>query len=96
MILTAELQRVPLGMIVSTPAALEALRKSGDDPGRFLTRHRQKDWGVVSADDKKANDDAMENGDRILSAYLLRNNVKIWIITEGDRSVTTILLPEEY
>jgi hypothetical protein len=60
-----------------------------------LKRHVQGDWGDVCEDDAKANDDALKDGDRILSAYAI-NGTKIWIITEWDRSATTILFPDEY
>jgi len=60
-----------------------------------LDRHFSGDWGEVCEEDKAVNDDAMENGGRVLSAYSLRGD-RLWIITEADRSVTTLLLPEEY
>lgn len=60
-----------------------------------LARHVTGDWGIVSAEDGEENDNAVLEGQRILSAYMI-DDVKIWIITEADRSVTTILLPEEY
>ena len=62
-----------------------------------LQKHHSGDWGELCKEDKQANDFAVENGYRILSAYTIgENKVKIWIITEWDRNVTTILLPEEY
>lgn len=62
-----------------------------------LQRHLVGDWGNLCEEDKQANDDAVENGGRLLSAYEVgEEKVKIWIITESDRSATTILLPEEY
>lgn len=62
-----------------------------------IVRHRQGDWGNLDEDDKMLNDNAVVDGGRILSAYEIgENKVKIWIITEADRSYTTILLPEEY
>jgi hypothetical protein len=61
-----------------------------------LQRHARGDWGDVCDEDKQANDRALKNGDeRILSAYSITGK-KIWIITEWDRSVTTVLFPEEY
>ena len=85
------------GHIVSTPGALEALRKAGQTPLEFLTRHMKADWGDMTEDDKRANGEAVRRGDeRIFSAYPLKTGGKIWIITEADRSSTTILLPDEY
>jgi len=88
--------KFPLGQTVSTPAALEALDDSGESPTLFLNRHTSGDWGEVCEDDKQANEDALLHGDRILSAYRTAKGVKIWVITEADRSSTCILLPEEY
>ena len=94
--------RFPLGQIVATPSALEALTAAGEQPSEFLNRHQQGDWGDLDAEDKRLNDEAVAHeGDedrqgRVLSAYHLKNGVKIWVISEWDRSVTTILLPEEY
>ncbi len=61
-----------------------------------LNRHAQGDWGELCADDRKANDNALRFGDRVLSAYKAGTGVKFWIITEADRSATTILMPEDY
>ncbi len=85
---------VPLGMIVATPNALANI--SADEIQRALQRHVIGDWGELDADDKKANDDALQSGERLLSAYKSATGTKFWIITESDRSVTTILLPEDY
>lgn len=85
-----------LGRIVATPGALKAFETSGQTPNGFLARHAKGDWGDVDAEDKQANDDALVDGSRVLSSYRLRNGVKIWIITEADRSSTCCLLPEEY
>lgn len=84
----------PLGQVVSTPGARAALEPMVFFP-LILERHRNGDWGDISDVDKQANDEAVNNGLRILSAYNV-NGVNVWIITEADRSVTTILLPEEY
>lgn len=65
-------------------------------PIEFVARHVRGDWGEVCEDDKQANEDALRDGDRLLSAYRTTRGVNLWIITEHDRSVTTILLPEEY
>lgn len=88
--------RFSLGQVVATPGALHALEAAGQAPLAFLSRHQQGDWGVVGKADAQANDDALRSGERLLSAYLLKDGVKIWVITEADRSATTILLPDEY
>lgn len=86
-----------LGQTVATPGALEALGDARVHPFRLLLRHSRGDWGDVGAEDRKANDRALSDGDRLLSAYHVGpNRTKVWIITEADRSVTTILLPSEY
>jgi hypothetical protein len=85
-----------LGQIVATPGALAAFEGSGENPACFIRRHVQGDWGDLSADDIRENEFSLENGLRLLSAYHLKEGTKIWIITEADRSVTTVLLPEEY
>ena len=90
-----------LGQVVATPGALESLEKAGQSPWEFLSRHAGGDWGTVDAGDSAANDAALKDGSRILSAYLLKDGVKIWVITEaeddhGHRAATTILLPDEY
>jgi hypothetical protein len=61
-----------------------------------LARHSQCDWGDVSAEDETANSKAIDDGSRILSVYHDRKGVKFWIITEADRSTTTVLLPDDY
>jgi hypothetical protein len=86
----------PLGQVVGTPGALEALARSGQSPADFLDRHAAGDWGEVDAGDRQANEDALVNDERLLSAYRTKLGERIWIITEWDRSVTTLLRPEEY
>ena len=88
--------RFPLGRIVSTPGALRALEASGESPFDFLYRHASGDWGELDEEDKRENELSLTQGFRLLSAYRLRSDERLWIITEADRSVTTILLPEEY
>ena len=83
----------PLGRVVATPGALAALEESEQTPHEFLDRHRTGDWGVVPEEDKMENDYSVDNGFRILSSYFTSKEVKIWIITEHDRSVTTLLTP---
>lgn len=91
-----------LGQIVATPGALDAFEESGDRIITFIARHVSGDWGDLCDEDKKLNDEAInpalppdEQG-RVLSAYYLKDGTKIWIVTEWDRSVTTLLKPEEY
>jgi hypothetical protein len=91
-----------LGQLVATPGAIQALQRAGQDPLTFLTRHRAGDWGDVCASDARLNDEAIAHeGDidrqsRVLSSYRTNAGEKLWIITECDRSSTTLLLPEEY
>jgi hypothetical protein len=87
--------RFSLGQLVATPGALEALKEAGQRPQEFLLRHMACDWGDLCDDDKAANNEALESGARLLSAYKLSTD-KLWIITEADRSSTCILLPSEY
>ena len=85
-----------IGRVVATPKALEAIIASGDDIVSFLIRHVRRDWGDLDQADRHANEHALVHGLRLLSAYHLSANTKISIITEADRSSTTILLPSEY
>ena len=85
-----------LGQIVATPGALAAIKKAGQQPGEFLTRHINRDWGDLDEEDRKENEYSLERGFRLLSAYKTNAGDRLWIITEADRSVTTLLLPEEY
>jgi hypothetical protein len=84
------------GPILSAPGALEAFKRTGENPFTFLKRHVSGDWGELDDEDERENDRSVEQGYRILSAYRLGDGTRIWIITEADRSVTTLLLPEEY
>jgi hypothetical protein len=86
----------PLGTLTATPGALATLVQSGQSPADFLARHVSGDWGDVGPEDRRLNNEALRGGTRLLSAYATANGVKLWIITEADRSQTTILLPEEY
>jgi hypothetical protein len=95
------------GPLVATPRALRALVAEGADPARLLSRHGAGDCGVLSADDHDANDEAVRNGERILSAYEL-GAATLWVITDAEtdgpvgpsgvrpRYATTLLLPSEY
>ena len=85
-----------LGQIVATPGALAALKKAGQQPGEFLTRHVHREWGELDDEDRGENEYSLERGFRLLSAYKTNAGDRLWIITEADRSVTTLLLPEEY
>ena len=86
-----------LGQIVATPGALAALEKAGHTPQEFLSRHLQGDWGELSDEDRTENELTLQRGFRLLSSYRTNaGDTKIWVITEADRSATTILLPEEY
>jgi len=85
-----------LGQVVATPGALAALKKAGQQPCEFLTRHINRDWGDLDEEDRKENEYSLEQGFRLLSAYKTNAGDRLWIITESDRSVTTLLLPEEY
>ncbi len=85
-----------LGRVVATPGALAALKVSGQTPDQLLRRHVTGDWGDISPEDRHANDDALASGARLLSSYRTSLGIKIWIITEADRSATTLLLPDEY
>ena len=87
--------RFSLGRIVATPGALQALEKAGMSTVPLLARHQSGDWGQLDAEDWRANEEAIEHGWRVFSSYEV-GSAKVWIITEADRSVTTILLPEEY
>ena len=86
----------PLGKTLMTPGAIEALEESGQSASEFLSRHHQGDWGDVDDVDWRENDLSIHSRCRIFSTYRTRKDVKIWVITEADRSATTLLLPSEY
>ncbi len=85
-----------LGQVVATPAALESIEKAGQAPSDFLDRHVRGDWGDVCQEDAEANEQSLKDGSRLLSSYRTKLNVKLWIISEADRSSSTILLPSDY
>ena len=90
-----------LGQVVATSGALQALEESGQSPGFFLEMHAAGNWGEVCEEDKRANDEALASGKRLLSAYRTLRGVKLWVITEavgddGKRAASTLLLPSEY
>ena len=96
--------RFELGRTVATPGALDVLAPYPDRLAALMRCHVQGDWGLVCEADKSANDQALEAGDRLLSAYAIDpdqaslgwGDNTVWIITEADRSVTTVLLPDDY
>jgi hypothetical protein len=94
-------KRFSLGRIVATPGALHSLHDAGQSAGEFLSRHVVGDWGDLDDEDRQANDLAVIDGSRLLSAYQTRKGVTLWIITEavnevGLRYCTTLLLSSEY
>ena len=86
----------PLGLIVATPGALRALERANQSAALFLTRHAGGDWGELDRADIAENEYSMAHGFRLLSSYTTAIGEKLWIITEADRSATTLLLPDEY
>ena len=86
--------RFRIGHIVSTPNALAHLTQ--EDILLGIQRHQAGDWGDVCGEDRLTNDQALVHGTRLLSAYRAANGTKFWIITEADRSATTVLLPDDY
>jgi hypothetical protein len=86
---------LPLGRVVATPGALSLLGKSGGHPFDYLARHATGDWGNLCSFDQRQNQIALREGLRVFSSYEVPAG-RFWIITEADRSITTILLPEEY
>jgi hypothetical protein len=89
--------RFSLGRVVATPGALEALAEAGQSAIEFIRRHQAGDWGdCLPEEDKRENEFSVDKELRIYSAYHTARGVKLWIITEADRSVTTVLLPSEY
>ena len=92
MVVTAPL---PLGRVVATTGALEIILGAGDDPLAYVARHASGDWGDLCAFDRRQNEVALRDGLRVFSSYETPAG-KVWVITEADRSVTTIFLPEEY
>jgi hypothetical protein len=81
--------------VVATPGALKLLTEAREHPFDYLARHETGDWGELCAFDRRQNEMALREGYRVLSSYVVSAE-RVWIITEADRSITTILLPEEY
>jgi hypothetical protein len=84
------------GIIVATPGALAAFANAGQTPDEYPARHLGGDRGDGVAGDRRANDEDLGHGGRLLSSHRLNTGVKSWIISEADRSSTRVLLPEEY
>ncbi len=84
------------GIVVATPAALEACGAAEVSPSGLVCRHLAGDWGDVTPQEAEENELAVREGYRVLSSYPLAGDGRVWIITEADRSATTILLPSEY
>jgi hypothetical protein len=85
-----------LGQLVATPGALAALEKTGQNAMEFLSRHVRGDWGDILEEDKKENQFSLEKGFRLMSSYRTTADDVVWVITEANRSHTTLLLPNEY
>ncbi len=85
----------PLGRLVATPGALVLLTSAGENPAALLDRHQSGDWGEVPPEDARENELSVREGLRIVSSYAVGEK-QVWIITEWDRSLSCILLPEEY
>ena len=95
----AKLPLFPLGAVCATPAALEALRIAGVEPTDILTRHVSLEAGELCKEDQRRNRFAVEHDLRVFSSYRIGSGpreTRVWCITESDRSVSTILMPEEY
>lgn len=85
-----------LGKLFATHGALAAFEGTGESPLTFIARHAAGDWGEVGEHDRRENEYSLKCGLRLLSTYRLKDGTKVWVITETDRSATTILLPDEY
>lgn len=88
--------RLPLGRLLATPAAVDAIQSAGASIFALVNRHARGDWGDLPEGDREQNALSVVAGRRVLSSYPLGGEVKVWVITEADRSTTTLLLPEEY
>jgi hypothetical protein len=86
--------KFPLGAVVMTPAAMESL--NAEDVAAAIERHAQGDWGDCGPEDRQENEFSLRIRLRLLSVYHDRSGTKFWIITEADRSATTVLLPDDY
>lgn len=88
--------KFPLGTVVLTPGAIDALLRGEETPTPMLIRHVTGDWGEVSEEDQQANAQALRNGERLLSAYTTKLGDRLWVLTEANRECTTVLVPDEY
>lgn len=88
--------RFPLGQTLITHGAQEAIREAGQLPLEFLLRHQSGEWGDLGTEDKRENESSVSRRLRILSKYHTADGMALYVITEADRSATTILLPSEY
>lgn len=88
--------RFELGQTVATPGALDAMASAGHIPPEFLLRHKRGDWGELPEEDVRENEWSLQNGARLFSRYSTRRGESLYVITEWDRSATTMLLPAEY
>lgn len=86
--------RFALGSVYVTRRVSEEL--ANEEIQAVLERHASGDWGLVDDEDREANEQALVNGLRLLSSYVTASGLKLWVITEADRSATTILFPSEY
>jgi len=89
------MKKFELGTVVATVAAMDVAKDNNIRLTALVNRHESGDWGDLSADDLESNESALKHGDRIFSSYDT-NGGKFWVITEADRSVTTVLLPSDY
>lgn len=85
-----------LGQVLATPGALSMLEALQLTPLPFVVRHVSGDWGDICSEDRQANAEALVHSFRLMSVYVLSATQRLWIITEADRSSTTLLMPEEY
>jgi len=86
----------PLGNLYATPGALAAIEEAGLNPLALISRHVRGEYGDLCASDKRSNKQAIKEGSRILSAYVIAEGVKVYVITEASRELTTVLLCDEY
>ncbi|MFN8495705.1 MAG: hypothetical protein U0350_49390 [Caldilineaceae bacterium] len=88
--------RFPLGQVLMTPDAIAALAEANQWWMTLLACHAAGDWGNLPEEDRRANERTLKQGGRLFSAYTLSTGQRLWVITEADRSATTLLLPAEY
>jgi hypothetical protein len=93
---TAKKRLFPLGQMYATPGAIDALSEAGQRAAEFINRHQCGDWSEMCEEDRRENEFSVDKRLRIFSAYHTSKGIKLWVITEADRSATTILLLSEY